>query len=292
MSVNWGAIMEEWSILDAYTLVRQGDLLISRDPGTGVIDEMCLVITADCDISKGKFGKQLACLRIIKYEEYVQSIWADRKLAKLVVNETKKILEKINKWNRKRTGKESSMSADVAIDWITRAEVDQICSDLEISEDMIEKERVAFSCFKSAVSTLSRISSNKLTQLAAFRASTSKKDVKECWQEYLLQAQSEPLPEDVFLLPSLPQLAPGAAVILLREIVSVPHNKVCYRTFDASSTEMFLRLGRLNPTFKYAVSQAFGGLYSRIGLPEEYENRCKEVICDISLLPWEEPCCQ
>ena len=50
----------EWSIPDPSIDVRQGDLLVSRSIQTGKIEELCLVITADCDISKGKFGRQLA----------------------------------------------------------------------------------------------------------------------------------------------------------------------------------------------------------------------------------------
>ena len=56
---------------------------------------------------------------------------------------------------------------------------------------------------------------------------------------------------------------------MLREIVGVSNDAVCFRATDATTTDSFLRVCRLQPTYKYAVSQAFGILYSRIGLPDE-----------------------
>ncbi len=92
----------EWFLPEPDVPVRQGDVLVSRDPQTGSLDEVCLVITADCDISKGKFGRQLACLRVLTVKDYVAHIWAKRKLDKLIKEEAKKL---------RATGKVSSCTA-------------------------------------------------------------------------------------------------------------------------------------------------------------------------------------
>lgn len=88
----------EWFLPEPDVPVRQGDILVSRDPQTGTLDEVCLVITADCDISKGKFGRQLACLRVLTVKDYVTHIWAKRKLDKLIREEAKKLRAQLAKW--------------------------------------------------------------------------------------------------------------------------------------------------------------------------------------------------
>jgi hypothetical protein len=277
----------EWHVPDTSIPVRQGDILICRDPHKGLFEEICLVITADCDISKGRYGRQLACLRIIPLESYLRVVWADRKLQTEVDNATNIIRDQLNKWNSIRTGTESTLSSAVVIDWVRRSEPKKICADLNIPESEKKKVKTALSSFSAALAVLNDDpAEDKLKKLAEFRSIIKSKDLQKCQQEALQQAKNDKLPEDVFLLPSLPQLDIGPAVVLLREIVGVRHESICYRTFDACNSEMFLRLGRLDPIFKYAVSQAFGTLFSRIGLPEDYEHRCKEAFNQINEIAW------
>lgn len=278
----------EWLIPDPAIPIRQGDLLICRDPHVGRVEEICLVITADCDISKGKFGRQLACLRVISFHEYLRTVWAERKLRKLEKDEAEKLRCQIAKWHSKSIGTDSHLSAAAALAWLRRDDPEKICADLSIPEQDRKKVRNALSLFRAALLALDdNAMTGGLQQYAAFRATSLGRDVLACRQEILQQAQKEALPEDVFLLPNLPQIETGPAVVLLREVVSVQHEAVCYRSVDASTNEMFLRVGRLEPTFKYAVSQAFGTLYSRIGLPAEYEQRCKAAIEEINQFEWE-----
>ena len=277
----------EWFVPSLEIPARQGDFLICRDPHVGHVEEICLVITADCDISKGKFGRQLACLRVISLSDYLRTVWAERKLRKLEKDEAEKLRGQIAKWHSKHIGNESQISAEAALKWLLRDDPEKICSDLAIPEKDSKKMRLSLGSFRTAFLALGEAAeASKLHQYATFRAHSLGRDVHLCRQEILQQAQKEPMPEDVFLLPSLPQLETGPAVVLLREIVSVRHEAICYRSADASTNEMFLRVGRLEPAFKYAVSQAFGALYSRIGLPEEYELRCKVVIEEINQFDW------
>lgn len=278
----------EWNIPDSTFPVRQGDILICRDRQKGLIEEICLVITADCDISKGKFGRQLACLRLVTLENYLRTVWPVRKLSDAVDKATAQIQDRLNKWNTERIGAKSCLSAESVTAWVRRDDPEKICDELNIPEKEKKKFKPALSSFRAALEVLNDEPGwDKLKQLAAFRSAIKSTDIKKCWEEILLQAQNEKLPEDVFLLPSLPQLDNGPAVILLREIVGVSLETVCYRTYDAVTNEMFLRIGRLEPIFKYAVSQAFGTLYSRIGLPEDYERRCKEIANQINEITWE-----
>lgn len=277
----------EWFLPEPDVPVRQGDILVSRDPQTGNLDEVCLVITADCDISKGKFGRQLACLRVLTVKDYVAHIWAKRKLDKLVKEEAKKLRAQLAKWQSQATGQESTLTEDAARIWIARVEPSAICESLGVPDDGSRKKLVGvLATYREAFGGLDG-PRDPLTALVAFKSTIGRTDPKTCRQQTLQQAQQEPLPEDAFLLPELPLTADTPCVVMLREIVGVSSEAVCFRATDATSSDSFLRVCRLEPTYKYAVSQAFGILYSRIGLPDEYERRCKDVVSGIASFEWE-----
>lgn len=278
----------EWSVPDQSVQVRQGDFLICRDPNTGRVEEICLVITADCDISKGKFGRQLACLRVIPFHDYLRKNWAGRKLEKIVKDEKEKLRGQIAKWHTQLIGKQSELTADAAITWVRRDDPVSICNELNVPQPERRKFSDSLASFRAAWDAMDeKDPADSMSQYVSFRAISLGREVDVCRQDVLKDAQKEKLPEDVFLLPSLPHSDKvEAAVVLLREIVAVPHKLICYRASDAISDEMFLRVGRLEPTYKYAVSQAFGTLYSRIGLPDDYERRCKNTIEQINDFPW------
>lgn len=277
----------EWFLPEPSVPVRQGDVLVSRDPQSGALDEVCLVITADCDISKGKFGRQLACLRVLTVKDYVAKIWAQRKLDKLTKEETKKLRAQLAKWHSMATGKESTLSEMAARTWIARVEPPAICDALAVPDDGSRKKFLSvLGSYRDAFGGLDG-AGDPLTKLVTFKSTLGRTDLNTCRLQTLQQAQQEPLPEDVFLLPALPLAADTPCVVMLREIVGVSSDAVCFRATDATSSDSFLRVCRLQPTYKYAVSQAFGILYSRIGLPDEYENRCREVVAGIASFEWE-----
>lgn len=277
----------EWFLPEPEVPVRQGDVLVSRDPQTGNLDEVCLVITADCDISKGKFGRQLACLRVLTVKDYVAHIWAKRKLDKLIKEEAKKLRAQLAKWQSLATGQESTLTEEAARIWLARAEPYAICDLLGVPDDGSRKKLLGvLGGYREAFGGLDG-PRDHLTALVAFKSTLGHIEPKTCRQQTLQQAQQEPLPEDVFLLPELPLAADTPCVVMLREIVGVASDAVCFRATDATSSDKFLRVCRLEPTYKYAVSQAFGILYSRIGLPDEYERRCKDVVSGIASFEWE-----
>lgn len=269
------SIDTEWHVPDPGADVRQGDCLVRRDPVKGTIEEMCLVITADCDISKGKFGRELVCLRIVSFADYLRTVWASRKLRRAVENETEKVRTQLARWHSLQLGVESRLSAEAVSDWVKKTDPRDICAQLMIPAEDAIKVATTLTTFRRALLIVQQESQDAFKKLVAFRCALQRKDRGTEIKEALKQAQNETLPDDVFLLTSLPQADVGPIVVLLREVSGVPHDRICYRTVDAPTKETFLRVGRLLPPFKYAVSQAFGFLYSRIGLPDWHDSKCR-----------------
>ena len=281
---------EEWTnpAPDPDTPVKQGDLLMRRDPSTGEVLQVCLVITADCDITQKKFGNQLAALLVISLREYICTSWAERRLALHLVKATKNVCDMLNRWNSARMGgAQSLLNPETVADWVRRDDGKTIAESLEVPSADQKKLIACVDTYRSAVLSMDATTTCALDKLVALKSSLENKRPESYLQELLGSVNRKELPADIFLLPVLPQLDQGPAVVLHRELVGVPLEKVCFRAVDASSKEHFLRIGRLDPTFKYAVSQSFGMLYSRIGLPSDHEQRCDSAIQSLIDTDWD-----
>lgn len=278
----------DWWFPDPSVAVRQGDALLRRDKSSGRVLESCLVITADCDISKSKFGRHLACLRIEPLHDYVRLDWAQSKLNKALSNESERIRSQLAKWHTVKLGKASNLTSKGAEDWLRRESTDSICASLNVPPEERKRLVASLEIYKAALIASDACANvDFLTRLVTFKAKISRKDIDVCLKDTLAQAQGESLPDDVFLLPNFPHTDQRAVLVKLRELIAVDYELVKYRTTEADSPEHYLRTGRLQPALKYAISQKFGALYSKIGLPPEFEVRHKWALESVSEMAME-----
>lgn len=280
----------EWLTPDSETPVRQGDILISRDHKTGVIESTFIVITADCDISKEKFGSQIAALRIISHDQYLLNIWGEKKLNKAVKDEKSKLHGQILKWHSKLIGKESTLTEDAVLDWLIREGGALMVSALKVSGENSEKVAKSLSNTYNAFKLLENPDLSDLEKFVQFKAFSENKNPEIVRSTTVSSAQNEALPDDTFFLPELPENLGQGAVIMLREIIGITSKNIYVKATEATSSKDFLRIARLKPEVKYAVSQAFGSLYSRIGMSSEYETRRRVAIQGITGKEWRISC--
>lgn len=278
----------EWTMPDESMPVRQGDLLVSRDPGTMQVEEIVLVITADCDISKGKFGKQLSCLRVVPLKTYIRTHWSERKLTAAFDVESRSQRERLAKLHSVASGEQSRLTVNGAIEWVRSTEPGIICDQLKM-EDKKERNKLIklLAPFKAAIYAKEQPGADPFQCFVGYRAALLERTIEETKIQVVKSAQADTFPDDVFHLSQVPQVDCGSAIVLLRELVGVRLEDVRFKARDASSTSLYLRVGRLQPTFKYAVSQLYGTLYSRIGLPGDYEERCKAAIDGLHEQVWD-----
>lgn len=273
----------DWLFPESAVAVRQGDILMRREPSSGAVLESCLVITADCDISKSKFGNRLACLRIDLLHDYVRTDWARGKFNKLLAVDTERVKSQLAKWHTLKLGRASNLTAKGAEDWIRRESTESICDSLEVPMDDRKKLTTSIDTYRAAlIASDACANADFLTRLVTFKATSARKAIDACLKETLTQAQNESLPDDVFLLPSIPHVDKGAALVKLRELIAVDFDLIKYRATEADASEHYLRTGRLQPTLKYSISQKFGALYSKIGLSSEFEDRHRKAIESVS----------
>lgn len=273
----------DWLFPESAVAVRQGDILLRREPLTGAVLESCLVMTADCDISKSKFGNRLACLRIDLLRDYVRHDWARGKFNKVLAIDAERVRSQLAKWHTLKLGRASSLTANGVEEWIRRESTEAILVSLDVPIGDRKKLAISLDTYRSAlIASQACANADFLTRLVMFKAASSRTEIGVCLKDTLGQAQKESLPDDVFLLPSIPHTNEGAALVKLRELIPVDFDLIKYRATEADSSEHYLRTGRLQPTLKYSISQKFGALYSKIGLSSEFEDRHRKAIESVS----------
>lgn len=280
----------EWLTPDSEMPVRQGDILITRDHKSGKIESTFLVITADCDIHNQKYGSQIAALRIISHNDYLKHIWGEKKLNKATKDETTKLQGQIVKWHSKLINKESTLTETAALDWLIRVGSEGIVKALKVPSDKSAKVSKSLESTYKAFKLLENPKLSDLEKFVQFKAHSENKPAEEVLQSTVGSAQKEALPDDTFFLPELPENIGQGAIIMLREIIGLDPNSIFLRAPEATSPMHYLRIARLKPEIKYAVSQAFGSLYSRIGMSTEYETRRKNAIQGLTGKGWSISC--
>lgn len=275
----------EWEQISPEIDVRQGDLLIERDASTGGIKSALLVMTADCDISKGKFGSHLAALRITPLTDYVTSNWAESKLNKKIFDQSSQLHQAIKKHHGLLVKGPSGLTPDALVGWIKQESAVEICAALELGEKDTKKISKSISNFSAAI-LHTRDGETPLERLARINSVYNDSDIGVELNKLVGQAQNEEFPDDIFILSGIPDVSAQGGAVMLRELVGVPLDTIKYRLSEVTAESNMLRTYRLIPHIKYAISQSFGSLYSRIGLSREYEAHKKATIQNLVNHKW------
>lgn len=275
----------EWTVLDQDADLRQGDILVNR-PGPGRLpSRMLVVVTADCDIAQNKFGTHLACLRVTWYGEYVRDIWSASELEKAREKLAKQLGEQIRSAHKASSGIDSRISDVRAIEWVEEVSPEDIARALSVSSDA--QARFIKNLTKPHAALLAAANADSpFMKLVTLRSELDEDPAEVAATKLVQRARDEKLPDDVFILPGLPDFEDKPAIVLLRQVEAISKADVVFTRQDATSELHCIRVCRLRETYKYALSQAFGHLYARIGLPSDYEARRKSARAAISHKEW------
>lgn len=264
--------MQDCEEVDVTLPVRQGDVLKRVQPdGKG---PLIVVVTADCDIANNKFGDAgLVCVQLTPLVNYMlnehAAVHAKRQL--------RKRFEKATEWVNKRWLESDPshipLSEESVQRWLTQANPDSIESALGLplndKKSFIKRESAAL---RSAHELIEN-SKDQFSALDALRTLQSK-STSRAMQLKTLFGTLDPwdLPLDMFFISSVPGEPDVGFIAKLRALSFVPLNLSFTSMAAAKEYEnAFLRVGRLAPTFRHAMAQQFGMLFSRIGLPKLYE---------------------
>lgn len=258
--------------------VLQGDILkeLSRDDD----GEVFVIISADCDIANNKIGRSgLACLSILSLEDYFFKEHCAAKHQKMIISKLREVTRLINDHWLSLSDEHKELDGENIKNWIKEAEVDIILSHLKVEDKETESKIKKLYNIINKYLICKDIKAIKHVDLLAILEGVNNNDslaLNKVIKKYMTELSKNP-PQDLFFIPSIPTLQSIGYVVKLRSLFFLPASQ-CFSSISKAkeSPNSYLRIGRLTPTFKHALSQQFGTLFSRIGFPTNYERDVKD----------------
>lgn len=260
--------------------ILQGDIFKKTKTNTDEDNEIFTIISADCDIANNKLGRSgLACLSILTLDDYFFKEHCLAKHQKLIKSELDNLINLINTHWLSISDKNQKIESKNIENWIKEEEVNVILTTLKVEKKEIKTKIIKLYDIVNRYSA--HINNNNyenidLLTIANGKKHTEKVDKNKIIKTYMGELRKNP-PQDLFFIPSIPTLENIGYVVKLRSLFFVPTAHCFSSTSESKKAETsYIRIGRLTPTFKHALSQQFGTLFSRIGFPTYYEHDLKD----------------
>lgn len=264
-----------WTEVNSEHVFAQGDILRSVPVDSKLAPSFGLIITADCDIVQSKAANRLTYVEVVTTREYLERIWIPDQFEKFQKKQLKGVAESLTGVMR-RSGLDFAMDEDQVVDWLRRKPVSAI-------EKSVNRTGKPFDT--KLVQTLSALrctldfetGQKPLDQWCELRGILGDTPERQRADLTGALASSGGFP-DFFLMPELPSASGLGYVALLRFIQTVHADQIFASEVDAriqGRPEALHRVGRLTDGIRFAITQKLAFLFSRIGLPTDYEEACK-----------------
>jgi len=264
---------EEWRPLLAREPIRQGDVLRAVDHTADMWHRWLIVLTADCDLARAKHGGALSCVPVLEYSNYLSTF----RLEKMCALVERKLVDRMQELCRSSSAKGDAsaiISSARMQSWMQEGESDQISETLGLL-DRARDQAVEY------VNAFRELGASKNDGLHAFvlamghvklvlAEGKSEAKVRIAVARDLADHLSA-LPGDAMFLNSLADDLRSGYVVYLRRVLEVNERTVVTSAHSIPFDAQYLRLGRLNPPYVYALTQQFANVFSAIGLPAAYE---------------------
>lgn len=250
--------------------LRQGDIF--RAYGRTQMSNLWIVVTADCDIAQDKFGDGLACVPLVPLSNYLIRDYAATLLSKQLKKRFRELTETINNSMMKADNSRLPLPIGEVENWLNGTESVDIIDDLTSICSVPVQTKNLISSLCKIVNILKSEDSGKFVYGLCLLNGKDGAAEADIVRQQLGKLDPTQLPQDAFFLSEVPGEEGMGFIAKLRQLVFVPRTQLVQSVAQAKEHESaYLRVGRLIPTFKHALAQQLGNLYSRIGLPLEYE---------------------
>jgi hypothetical protein len=256
--------------------VRQGDIIRKLNLKTGEVEKLGVVITADCDIAQRKASGRYTWLEIVPMTTYIEGPWAQEQLRKLSEKHSKTICEYLNGQIRKLQPDLSALTHDSLVQWLRSKTAEEILAIITNQKPAPnDKQLRALQGFAITVGT-----DEKQTAFSRLRAAWKLFNVDEKNQLGNVRSAFKDGGgfQDYFVLPELPQQSGLGFVVMLRSMWTIMAAELYLTEQDAridDHPDAFHRLGRLNDSIRFSITQKLAFLFSRIGMPTAFESACE-----------------
>lgn len=258
--------------------VLQGDIFKKINPEGE--DELFIIISADCDIANNKLGKSgLTCLSILSLDNYFFNEHCAIKHQKQIETKLNSLIELVNDHWISLSTTHKKIDGKNIINWIKEEDIDTILSALKVDKkDTITKIKTLYDIIKRYTTHKDTKECKDIELLTIINGKnhSAPMDSKAIIRKYMGELSKSPS-QDLFFIPSIPTLDDIGYVVKLRSLFFMSTEHCFTSSSKAKSSPLsYIRIGRLTPTFKHALAQQFGILFSRIGFPAYYEHDVKD----------------
>ena len=270
--------MEFFKEIDNSEDIRQGDIICKVNVNTNNIEKLGVIITADCDIAQKKTSNSYNWLEIVTISEYLRGPWSKQQLRKLSEKRSQAICDSLNSIISKQYDNLNPLTHETLIKWIRKSSAEDIFNNLvkaksKNNDNLLKK-------LKGLEFTVDENSDNSFNLL---RSAWNHFDVSEKKQLEIIQDAFKESGgfQDYFILPNLPKQEAIGFVVMLRSMWTSMASDVYLTELDAridGHPEAYHRLGRLNDSIRFSITQKLAFLFSRIGMPVTFESACKSAV--------------
>jgi hypothetical protein len=241
--------------------LRQGDVL--RWPKNTAFLEMAgVVVTADCDLARGKHWGRLSVVPVFALGDYVEELLAPKLLSKNEQRIVQHLARSIGRGLALAGGERPSVEAiellisnhDLPPALAADASIHTLHRAIRQGRGW-EKYDTNINCLDAALRILNPQLANQLRESIRNNLSS--------------------LPGDVMQIPKSEHLPFDPPVAWLRVLREVRDDAIALRMSEADSAGG-IRVGRLSPVVRYRLTQMLAQVFSDIGLPESFEKCVKD----------------
>jgi hypothetical protein len=246
-------------LIESDRTLSQGDVIVWGDP-QDFQSKAAVVVTADCDLAKGKHWGRITVVPLVPVGHYMEEVYLPKQLALLEEPLAHLFATAVHR-------------ALDCVDPPTRDALEQLVS-LDVLPPTLsigEHGKQAHVLLRHARGlTKSMTSAQALDKALRLRSP----DVKAL-SAHKIKTFLESPPGDCMVLPQLPGLAVGLHIAFLRAMREVREGDIATKTSEVAPNRA-TRIGRLVPVLRYRLTQMLAQVFSDIGLPEDYEATLKQ----------------
>lgn len=240
--------------------LSQGDVIV----WSGIQDfqaKAAVVVTADCDLAKGKHWGRITVVPLVPVAHYMEEVYLPKQLA-LLEDDLANLFAKAVHQALDAKGpppSDDALESLVSLDVLPPA--------LVINNNGLQAHLLL-----RHVRGLTKSMTYAQALDEALRLRTP--EVKALSASKIKSFLDSP-PGDCMVLPPLPGLDPGLHIAFLRAMREVRDRDIATKTSEVAPNRA-KRIGRLVPVLRYRLTQMLAQVFSDIGLPDDYEVKLKQ----------------
>lgn len=247
--------------------LQQGDV-VKFSKYDDLWNQYGIIITADCDIDKGKHKNVFSFCPFIDLDHYLFKFF----LSNLISTERVIVLIK------KEIDKSLKINIDVKNipNWLAAQGVDGALKDLSLPNKNLK--------LISLLNLLNKVYTENISidlyleyaniVLAKSDKEKEEKSIKDCFKNHICS-----LPGDLFYFNYLQCNDKIGYIVNLRRIGMLDKTQICTNVSNYEKEKhLVMRIARMSSPFRYSLTQKVAQMFSDIGLPNEYEEDRKNAV--------------